>query len=120
MEEARYVFEAKTIQRMELLVLSTLKWRMHPVTPISFFDHIIRRLGSECHQQLDLFRDCECLLISVVAGEVSHFYKPFFYDDDSWCLNCGILDYRYEVYELRPFCVSNCDNDLCHQGLETM
>ena len=39
------MFEAKTIQRMELLVLSTLKWRMHPVTPISFFEHIVRRLG---------------------------------------------------------------------------
>ncbi|KAJ4890998.1 Cyclin-D3-2 [Raphanus sativus] len=75
-EEARYVFEAKTIQRMELLVLSTLKWRMHPVTPISFFDHIIRRLGSECHQQLDLFRDCERLLISVVADTKFMSYVP--------------------------------------------
>lgn len=70
-QEARYVFEAKTIQRMELLVLSTLQWRMHPVTPISFFDHIIRRFGCTCHQQLDFFRKCEGLLISVVAGEVS-------------------------------------------------
>ncbi|XP_010426551.1 PREDICTED: cyclin-D3-3 isoform X2 [Camelina sativa] len=52
-EEARYVFEAKTIQRMELLVLSTLEWRMHPVTPISYFDHIIRRYSFQSHQQLD-------------------------------------------------------------------
>lgn len=72
-EEARYLFEAKTIQRMELLILSTLQWRMHPVTPISFFDHIIRRFGSKWHQQLDFCRKCERLLISVIAGEVSHF-----------------------------------------------
>ncbi|KAF8695009.1 hypothetical protein HU200_037791 [Digitaria exilis] len=32
--ESRYVFESKTIQRMELLVLSTLKWRMQAVTPL--------------------------------------------------------------------------------------
>lgn len=75
-EEARYVFEAKTIQRMELLVLSTLQWRMHPVTPISFFDHIIRRLGSECHQQLELFGSCERLLISVVADTRFMSYIP--------------------------------------------
>ncbi|KAG2327219.1 hypothetical protein Bca52824_009947 [Brassica carinata] len=75
-EEARYVFEAKTIQRMELLVLSTLQWRMHPVTPISFFDHIIRRLGSDCHQQLDLFGSCERLLISVVADTRFMSYIP--------------------------------------------
>ncbi|KAL5555512.1 hypothetical protein UlMin_037748 [Ulmus minor] len=29
--------------------LSTLKWRMHPVTLISFFNHIIRRLGLKTH-----------------------------------------------------------------------
>ncbi|KAF3598010.1 hypothetical protein DY000_02024072 [Brassica cretica] len=75
-EEARYVFEAKTIQRMELLVLSTLQWRMHPVTPISFFDHIIRRLGSECHQQLELFSNCERLLISVATDTRFMSYVP--------------------------------------------
>ncbi|KAJ0089654.1 hypothetical protein Patl1_14750 [Pistacia atlantica] len=30
---------------MELLLLSALKWKMHLVTPLSFLDHIIRRLG---------------------------------------------------------------------------
>ncbi|XP_065863694.1 cyclin-D3-1-like isoform X4 [Euphorbia lathyris] len=48
-EESKYVFEAKTIKRMVLLVLSTLQWRMNPVTPICFFDHIIRRLGLKNH-----------------------------------------------------------------------
>ncbi|KAI3758313.1 hypothetical protein L6452_05872 [Arctium lappa] len=33
---SRFVFEAKTIQKMELLVLTTLKWRMQAVTPFSF------------------------------------------------------------------------------------
>ncbi|XLS78528.1 hypothetical protein HN51_062753 [Arachis hypogaea] len=34
-EDAKYVFESKTIQRMELLILSTLNWKMHRVTPLS-------------------------------------------------------------------------------------
>ncbi|ESQ31209.1 hypothetical protein EUTSA_v10004441mg [Eutrema salsugineum] len=75
-EEARYIFEAKTIQRMELLILTTLQWRMHPVTPISFFDHIVRRFGSKCHQQLDFFRKCERLLISVIADARFMSYIP--------------------------------------------
>ncbi|XP_038684819.1 cyclin-D3-1-like [Tripterygium wilfordii] len=47
--ETKYVFEPKMIQRMELLVLSALKWKMHPVTPLSFVDHIVRRLGLMNH-----------------------------------------------------------------------
>uniref|UniRef100_A0ACD5XTE2 Uncharacterized protein n=1 Tax=Avena sativa TaxID=4498 RepID=A0ACD5XTE2_AVESA len=43
--DARYVFEAKTIQRMELLVLSTLKWRMQAVTPFSYIDYFLHRLN---------------------------------------------------------------------------
>lgn len=76
--EPRYVFEAKTIQRMELLILSTLEWRMHPVTPISFFDHIIRRFNSnsKSHQQLELLSRCESLLLSVVTDSRFLSYSP--------------------------------------------
>uniref|UniRef100_A0A7N0V8X9 Cyclin N-terminal domain-containing protein n=1 Tax=Kalanchoe fedtschenkoi TaxID=63787 RepID=A0A7N0V8X9_KALFE len=37
-EGAKYVFEAKTVQRMELLVLSALKWKMNHVTLFSFLE----------------------------------------------------------------------------------
>ncbi|KAJ0095025.1 hypothetical protein Patl1_16218 [Pistacia atlantica] len=33
---AKYIFETKTIRRMELLVLSVLDWRLRSVTPFSF------------------------------------------------------------------------------------
>lgn len=66
-EDAKYVFEAKTIQRMELLVLSSLKWRMNPVTPLSFLDHIIRRLGLKNNVHWEFLRRCESLLLSVIA-----------------------------------------------------
>ncbi|XP_068654177.1 cyclin-D3-1-like [Aristolochia californica] len=73
-EETKYVFEAKTIQRMELLVLSTLNWKMNPVTPLSFIEHIIRRFGLKSHVHWDFFRRCERLLLSVIADSrfVSH------------------------------------------------
>ncbi|MBA0717367.1 hypothetical protein Golax_005195 [Gossypium laxum] len=72
-EEARYVFDSKTIQRMELLVLSTLQWRMNPVTPISFFDHITRRLGLRTHLHWDFLRRCEHLLLFLITGFQSNF-----------------------------------------------
>lgn len=68
-KDTKYVFEAKTIQRMELLVLSTLQWKMHPVTPLSFLDHIIRRLGLKTHLHWEFLRLCERLLLSVVSGK---------------------------------------------------
>ncbi|OAY35511.1 cyclin-D3-2 [Manihot esculenta] len=75
-EESKYVFEAKTIKRMELLVLSTLQWRMNPVTPISFFDHIIRRLGLKNHLHWEFLRRCERLLLSVIADSRFMSYLP--------------------------------------------
>ncbi|KAJ8637831.1 hypothetical protein MRB53_012098 [Persea americana] len=75
-EETTYVFEAKTIQRMELLVLSTLKWRMNPVTPLSFIDHIIRRLGLKTHLHWEFLRRCERFILSVIADPRYICYVP--------------------------------------------
>ncbi|XP_048231201.1 cyclin-D3-1 [Ricinus communis] len=75
-EDTKYVFEAKTIQRMELLVLSALKWKMHPVTPLSFLDHIIRRLGLKNHLHWEFLRRCERLLLTVVSDTRSISYLP--------------------------------------------
>ncbi|KAL6993188.1 hypothetical protein U1Q18_011306 [Sarracenia purpurea var. burkii] len=42
--EPKFVFEGKTIQRMELLVLSTLNWKMQACTPCSFIDYFLRKI----------------------------------------------------------------------------
>ncbi|CAL0314393.1 unnamed protein product [Lupinus luteus] len=65
--ESRFVFEAKSIQRMELLVLSTLKWRMNPVTPISFFEHFVRRFGLNSPLHWEFLQRSERVLLSVIA-----------------------------------------------------
>ncbi|XP_044470455.1 cyclin-D3-3-like [Mangifera indica] len=75
-EESEYVFESKTIQKMEILVLSTLNWRMNPVTPISFFDHIVRRLGLKTHLHWEFMRRCENLLLSVIVDSRFIAYPP--------------------------------------------
>ncbi|XP_071726203.1 cyclin-D3-1-like [Rutidosis leptorrhynchoides] len=79
-EDSEFLFEATTIQKMELLVMSTLKWRMNPVTPISFLDHIVRRLGLTNHLHLhlhwDFFKKCEARILCVVSDSRFLFYKP--------------------------------------------
>ena len=42
--EPKFAFEAKDIQRMELLVLSTLRWKMQASTPFSFLDYFLRKI----------------------------------------------------------------------------
>ncbi|XP_039020541.1 cyclin-D3-3-like [Hibiscus syriacus] len=76
MEEAEYVFDSKTIQRMELLVLSTLQWRMKQVTPISFFDHITRRLGLKTHLHWEFLCRCERLLLFLITDSRFMLYVP--------------------------------------------
>nr|APR64036.1 cyclin D3.1 family protein [Populus tomentosa]QWX39181.1 cyclin [Populus tomentosa] len=75
-EGSKYVFEAKTIQRMEILVLSTLKWKMNPVTPISFLDYITRRLGLEHYLCLEFLKRCERMVLSFLADSRSMPYVP--------------------------------------------
>lgn len=65
-EDSRYLFEAKTIKKMELLVLSTLQWRMNPVTPFSFVDYISRRLGFKDHICWEILWQCERTILSVI------------------------------------------------------
>ncbi|KAK4410044.1 Cyclin-D3-3 [Sesamum angolense] len=75
-EESKYVFEAKTIQRMELLVLSTLHWKMNPVTPISFFDHIVRRFELITNLHWEFLRRCESVLLSIITDCRHVHYLP--------------------------------------------
>ncbi|KAJ8546196.1 hypothetical protein K7X08_018779 [Anisodus acutangulus] len=74
--DSRFVFEAKTIQRMELLVLSSLKWKMNPVTPLSFIDHVMRRFGFMIKLHLDFLKKCECLILDIITDSRLLHYPP--------------------------------------------
>uniref|UniRef100_A0A3B6KKF6 Cyclin-like domain-containing protein n=1 Tax=Triticum aestivum TaxID=4565 RepID=A0A3B6KKF6_WHEAT len=66
--DARYVFEAKTIQRMELLVLSTLKWRMQAVTPFSYLDYFLHQLCGGNAPSRQAVRDATELILCISGG----------------------------------------------------
>ncbi|KAL1817628.1 hypothetical protein ACET3Z_020202 [Daucus carota] len=66
--ESKFLFEAKTIQRMELLVLSTLKWRMQSITPFSFIDYFLAKMmGDDIASRLPIFRSTQ-LILSIIKG----------------------------------------------------
>ncbi|KAJ4967461.1 hypothetical protein NE237_019310 [Protea cynaroides] len=66
--DCKFVFEAKTIQRMELLVLSTLKWRMQAVTPFSFIDYFLRKINDDqLPSKMSISRAIQ-LILSTIKG----------------------------------------------------
>lgn len=75
-EDARYVFEAKTIQRMEILVLSTLQWKMNPVTPLCFLDYMARRLGFKDRICWEFLMRSQRLLVSTLSDTKFLSYAP--------------------------------------------
>ncbi|KAF7830591.1 carboxy-terminal domain cyclin [Senna tora] len=75
-EDSKYLFEAKTIKRMEILVLSTLGWKMNPVTPLSFLDYITRRLGLKDYLCWEFLRRCERILLYAIADSRFMCYVP--------------------------------------------
>ncbi|EEF31696.1 cyclin d, putative [Ricinus communis] len=64
--EPKFVFEAKTIQRMELLVLSTLKWRMQSLTPCSFIDYYLAKIRGNQHLSTSLVTRSLQLILSII------------------------------------------------------
>ncbi|KAG8057051.1 hypothetical protein GUJ93_ZPchr0002g23110 [Zizania palustris] len=74
--DARHVFEAKTIQRMELLVLSTLKWRMQAVTPFSYVGYFLHQLnGGNAPSTRSVLRSTE-LILRVARGTKCLDFRP--------------------------------------------
>ncbi|CAL9170228.1 cyclin-D4-1 [Musa acuminata AAA Group] len=74
--DAKYVFEAKTIQRMELLVLSTLKWRMQAVTPFSYVDFFLHKFnGGSPPSKILVSRSVE-LILSMARGTDLLVFRP--------------------------------------------
>ncbi|PON70504.1 Cyclin [Trema orientale] len=74
--ESKFVFEARTIQRMELLVLSTLKWRMQAVTPFSFIDYFLHKINDDQIPLKTCIQRSVQLILSSVKGIDFLEFKP--------------------------------------------
>ena len=66
--EPKFLFEGKTIQRMELLVLSTLRWRMQAYTPCTFIDYFMRKMNLDEFPSMRLVSRSIQLILSIIKG----------------------------------------------------
>ncbi|KAA0065111.1 hypothetical protein IC582_006381 [Cucumis melo] len=73
---SKFVFEARTIERMELLVLTTLGWRMQAVTPFSFIDHYLHRIHDDQLSIKMLIARSIHLLLNIIQGIDFLEFKP--------------------------------------------
>lgn len=66
--DPKFVFEGKTIQRMELLILSTLKWRMQAYTPCTFIDYFVRKMNDDQIPSGPMISKSMQLILSSIRG----------------------------------------------------
>ncbi|XP_058184965.1 cyclin-D4-1-like [Rhododendron vialii] len=67
--EPKFIFEGKTIRRMELLVMSSLNWKMKACTPCSFIDYFIGKInGDDQIQSGFLISRSIQLILSTIKG----------------------------------------------------
>ncbi|GAU49979.1 hypothetical protein TSUD_238020 [Trifolium subterraneum] len=66
--EPRFVFHGKTIQRMELMVLSTLGWKMQALTPCSFIDYFLVKISCEKHAEKSSITRSVQLILNIIKG----------------------------------------------------
>ncbi|KAG2724115.1 hypothetical protein I3843_01G003000 [Carya illinoinensis] len=66
-KEPKFLFKPKTVQRMELLVMANLKWRLRMTTPFDFVPYFISKLsclGSPLNDYSQAFSRASDLIIS--------------------------------------------------------
>ncbi|XP_006656823.2 cyclin-D1-1-like [Oryza brachyantha] len=69
-EGTRFIFEPRTIQRMELIVLVELDWRLRSLTPFAFVDFFAFKAGSSGRNSRILaLRTCQIILDAIHETE---------------------------------------------------
>jgi len=66
--EPKFVFGANSIQRMELLVLGTLGWRMQALTPCSFIDYFLSKINKVQYPSILSISRSVQLILSTIKG----------------------------------------------------
>ncbi|KAL8150206.1 hypothetical protein V2J09_020014 [Rumex salicifolius] len=75
-EDAKFMFQPKTIQRMELLILGVLDWRMRSVTPFCFISFFANKLDATGNfTEFLASRSTDIILFSLQEAKLLE-YKP--------------------------------------------
>ncbi|KAM3258055.1 hypothetical protein ACQJBY_050037 [Aegilops geniculata] len=113
--DARYVFEAKTIQRMELLVLSTLKWRMQAVTPFSYLDYFLHQLSGGNAPSRQAVREATELILCISRGTSCLEFRP---SEIAATVAAAVAGEKHAAH--KPACCTHVDKERvlsCHEAM---
>ncbi|XWS29690.1 hypothetical protein CRYUN_Cryun24cG0051800 [Craigia yunnanensis] len=76
----RFLFRPKTVKRMELLVMNTLKWRLRTITPFDFVHYFISRIScinnSQQNSLYHLFSCASNIIISTCKAAIDSLDYP--------------------------------------------
>ncbi|GMH14666.1 hypothetical protein Nepgr_016507 [Nepenthes gracilis] len=75
--DPKFLFEAKTIQRMELMVLGTLDWKMRALTPCSFIEHFLMKISDENPLSSAVIDRSTRLIVSTIKDIDFLEFKPY-------------------------------------------
>ncbi|KAL3617175.1 hypothetical protein CASFOL_038922 [Castilleja foliolosa] len=75
--EPKFLFEGKTIKRMEILVLNYLKWHTKPHTPLNFVEYFLKRMNDDIETpQGPLITRSIQIILSTIKGIDFLEFKP--------------------------------------------
>ncbi|KAF9621379.1 hypothetical protein IFM89_020392 [Coptis chinensis] len=74
--ESKFIFEARTILRMELLVLSTLNWRMQAIIPFSFMDYFLWKFNHDQPPLRSSISQSVDIILSILKGIEHLNFRP--------------------------------------------
>lgn len=75
-----YDFEGNTIQRMELLVLNTLEWKMCFATPFAYLNFFIIKFGEKFRRK-DVIDQAVGLILAVMGGNLDYFFLGICFEE---------------------------------------
>ncbi|KAF5798827.1 putative cyclin domain-containing protein [Helianthus annuus] len=93
-----YNFESSVIQRMELMVLATLEWRLCCITPFAYLHHFLSKICDE--------GECNEFLVSKAIALILDFSKEV-----------NSMDHRPSVVAIAAVLLA-CDDQLTRNALE--
>ncbi|XP_047083085.1 cyclin-D2-2-like [Lolium rigidum] len=73
---AKNIFEARNIKRMELIVMETLNWRLHAVTPFSFICYFLDKFSEGKPPSYMLASRCAELIVGTVKDYRFLSFRP--------------------------------------------
>ncbi|CAN6168853.1 unnamed protein product [Urochloa humidicola] len=74
--DPEFEFDAMNIEKMEVFILTALKWRMHAVTPFTFISYFLDKFSEGKPPSFALASRCADIIVGTLKGSTFLSFKP--------------------------------------------